>query len=396
MNKLIYVTSNVIKFRTLKNYLLNHKVDLSLERRSFDFQEIQAENSYEVVYNKIAQVENSIKIPFIVDDTSFYTKKYSGFPGVYTKYINQKLGIAGWKELFSDGDDILITTILGLYLYGEVHIFEGKLKGTLNFDYKKTFSRVNPLNDFIIPQGQSRILAECLKDKTFKDNRAKAFKKVTDFIDKSESSYDSKKIAEKWNIRAEKWNDCLHDQKYFVNYEDGYERFLEFARGIISKKRNISVLDIGCGTGAVTQFVYKIADPKYILGIDISENMISNAKRLNAKKIDFIKEDIFELGDGEFDLITSRGILVSDIPKVQVLDFFEKVNSLLKEGGIFIFDFLQKTDNENEALNKAEHVKTVFNLEQMTSIFEEVGLEILDFNIRDGMSRVGIIAVTKI
>jgi cyclopropane fatty-acyl-phospholipid synthase-like methyltransferase len=124
--------------------------------------------------------------------------------------------------------------------------------------------------------------------------------------------------------------------------------------------------------------------------------MISNAKRLNAKKIDFIKEDIFELGDGEFDLITSRGILVSDIPKVQVLDFFEKVNSLLKEGGIFIFDFLQKTDNENEALNKAEHVKTVFNLEQMTSIFEEVGLEILDFNIRDGMSRVGIIAVTKI
>ncbi len=397
MKKLVYVTSNYKKFETLQNYIQRKGLNISLEQREFDFQEIQAKDSVDIVYDKIAQVKDIISIPFLVDDTSFSTAKYDGFPGVYTKYINKKLGLEGWKKLFEEGDEISAVTVLGLYMYGDIYKFEGKLNGHVQFGTTSSFSKVNPLNDIIVPTGESQVLTDCLRMDNFSDHRVKALEEIIDFIADVENAYRKSRNStrKKWNERAETWEDCLVDENHFVNYEDGYERFLKFTENIVSKKRIESVLDVGCGTGTVAEFISRISNPKSILGVDVSEKMILEAKELYGGKIEFIAKDIFDLEDKKYDLITSRGILISDLPKTHTFDFFEKINNLLNEGGIFIFDYLQNINGSNE-LNSSQSKKSVFNLDQMISLANELNLQIIDFDVREGLSRVGVVAVTKI
>ena len=64
---------------------------------------------------------------------------------------------------------------------------------------------------------------------------------------------------------------------------------------IIKIKENIKILDVACGTGILENYLLKY-NPKEILGIDFSENMIKVAERKNNNcKVKYLCDDIFNL-----------------------------------------------------------------------------------------------------
>jgi SAM-dependent methyltransferase len=105
---------------------------------------------------------------------------------------------------------------------------------------------------------------------------------------------------------------------------EGYERYVgrwsrlvapEFLRGLgIPGGRNW--LDVGCGTGALTQAILDAASPARVVGVDPSEGFVAHARaHVTDKRADFRKGDAQALpvGDAEFDATVS-GLVLNFIP----------------------------------------------------------------------------------
>ena len=110
---------------------------------------------------------------------------------------------------------------------------------------------------------------------------------------------------------------------------------------ILASERNL-VVDLGCGTGTLTQMLYKKGYD--MIGIDNSEEMLSVAmekREASGDEILYLLQDMREL-----ELYSTVGTVVSVCDSVnyileedELLETFQLVNNYLYPGGIFIFDF---------------------------------------------------------
>jgi trans-aconitate methyltransferase len=73
-----------------------------------------------------------------------------------------------------------------------------------------------------------------------------------------------------------KWNAELYDQKHAFVYQFG-ENVLE----VLDVKPGERILDIGCGTGYLTQQIQNAG--AVVVGTDYSPEMIAQAKKLSPK-----------------------------------------------------------------------------------------------------------------
>lgn len=122
-----------------------------------------------------------------------------------------------------------------------------------------------------------------------------------------------------------------------------YNEWVLYIRKIMDKFSYIpkTILDLGCGTGTITQF---LAQKGYdTIGIDISEDMLlvakSKAKKLNLDIL-YLCQDItsFELY-GTVDCIISLCDTLNYITnELDLLKVFKLVNNYLEPNGLFIFD----------------------------------------------------------
>ncbi|MDR0723255.1 MAG: class I SAM-dependent methyltransferase [Treponema sp.] len=101
-----------------------------------------------------------------------------------------------------------------------------------------------------------------------------------------------------------------------------------------------TILDVGCGTGELTKKL--VSYSKEIIGIDISENMIHEAKkRNNDEKITYLKvsvEKYFEEADKTFDIIISIAAL-HHMDEEKILQMMK--NKLTRNGKIVILDLVK-------------------------------------------------------
>ncbi|MBO4623804.1 MAG: class I SAM-dependent methyltransferase [Bacilli bacterium] len=100
----------------------------------------------------------------------------------------------------------------------------------------------------------------------------------------------------------------------------------------IQLKKGDKVLDVGCGKGIITPFIYEITDT-LVKAIDISKNMIAGAKGLHpeANKYLFECADFYEYCDAQkYDFIIIYNAYPHFLDKLALKD---KAFSLLKENG---------------------------------------------------------------
>lgn len=134
------------------------------------------------------------------------------------------------------------------------------------------------------------------------------------------------------------------DPEFFSGYmalranESGFNTAVEepAVYSLLPSLEGLRILDIGCGFGRFVSFCLQ-KGASYILGTDISRNMISEAKkRIQDPRASFmvIPTEDFVADEGSFDLVVSSMCFhyVKNLRPV-----FEKVARSLRENGNFIF-----------------------------------------------------------
>lgn len=142
-------------------------------------------------------------------------------------------------------------------------------------------------------------------------------------------------------------------------YDDQMERFRDYENEVkiviekldVSEPNNLTVIDMGCGTGAFSIHASKFF--KKIDAVDVSEQMLKIAKsKANLKKIDNI--DFYHSGLLQFqpkekvDLVFSKWTL-HHLPDYWKQAALLNMNSMLKpEGILFLSDVVFKFDPDFE------------------------------------------------
>ncbi len=135
----------------------------------------------------------------------------------------------------------------------------------------------------------------------------------------------------------EKWGERIDSliKKYGVSKP---ERNVE---EVLASERNL-VVDLGCGTGTLTELMYQKGYD--MIGVDMSESMLNIAmekKEKSGAEILYLCQDMREL-----ELYSTVGTVLSVCDSLnyileddELLGIFSLVNNYLHPGGIFIFDF---------------------------------------------------------
>lgn len=176
------VTSNNGKIKEFTDIF--EKTHFNPVKTNIDYPEIQATSLEEVVDFGLNWLQKKTKAPFVIDDSGVFIDNFDGFPGIYTRYIYDTIGLKGILRQMEDVDNRTCTfrCVLGLLTdSGEKQKFVGECHGTLinelrgdgGFGYDPIF----------IPEGFDKTFAELAsEEKNSISHRGKAMRKLIDFL----------------------------------------------------------------------------------------------------------------------------------------------------------------------------------------------------------------------
>ena len=115
----------------------------------------------------------------------------------------------------------------------------------------------------------------------------------------------------------------------------GQNRYISFIAENI--KNSFKVLDAGCGTGFITNYLAQTYPDKQFVGVDFADSMdyaVKIKKQLQRPNLKFIKEDLTQFTtDDTFDTIICQGVL-HHIPDYK--QTLTRLKNMLTNNGIFI------------------------------------------------------------
>lgn len=136
----------------------------------------------------------------------------------------------------------------------------------------------------------------------------------------------------------EEWAEFIHQliKEYGISEPIRNEK-----TNLLDSEKNL-VLDLGCGTGTLTELLYRKGYD--MIGVDFSQEMLNIAmdkKEKSGSDILYLCQDMREL-----DLYSTIGTVISACDSVnylleddEVIETFRLINNYLYPGGMFIFDF---------------------------------------------------------
>lgn len=135
-----------------------------------------------------------------------------------------------------------------------------------------------------------------------------------------------------------------------------------------------TILDIGCGGGATLQRLLKRSQDAKVYGIDISEESVAKAKKVNTKVLDkqvFVTQGSAErlpYEDGMFDLVTAVETVYfwSNLP-----DCLQEVHRVLKPGGKFVI-MVEVVDSDSMWTSVVEGM-TAYSPEDLKTMLDDAG-----------------------
>ena len=133
----------------------------------------------------------------------------------------------------------------------------------------------------------------------------------------------------------EEWAEFIHELIKEYGISEVFGRDLQGEncsdkQKVLDSERNL-VLDLGCGTGTLTELLYRRGYD--MIGVDYSQDMLNIAMEKKAESgsdILYLCQDMREIEETEENEVEEAE---------EVEETFRRVNNYLYPGGIFIFDF---------------------------------------------------------
>ena len=197
----------------------------------------------------------------------------------------------------------------------------------------------------------------------------------------SQKVYSNKEIREiiKKMYTSTKW------EKFYFNVKWRKGSAIEFFESLVPNEGLI--IDIGCGTGILANFLTLKSNRRKIIGTDLDERRIESAKKtIMGKNIEFCVKDIGDLKINDCDAITIYDVIHHINPEMQ-LSLLKQCYSKLKKGGVLLIKDVDKkpilkyafvrtldqlTNVMHTTLGKLNFVKS----KKMTEILKSIGFEV--------------------
>lgn len=195
MKKIIFATNNLHKLEEVRHYLQESYEIVSLKEIGFN-EEIEEpyETLEENAHIKAKTIFDRFGLDCFADDTGLEVDALNGAPGVFSaRYAGPNCSfednvIKLLAEMKDQGNrKARFRTVISLYLNGQVHHFEGEVKGKIAYSTKG--SKGFGYDPIFIPEGFSTSFAEMnLDEKNTISHRGKAVKKLVDFLTQNPNS----------------------------------------------------------------------------------------------------------------------------------------------------------------------------------------------------------------
>ena len=182
--KIYLVTTNPGKIKEIRKYLEPEGVDVRILEGNFV--EIQSRSLEEVLNYGLYRFEkdHDVDQPFIKDDSGLFVEALSGFPGVYSSYVQETLGNDGILSLMEgvENRNATFKTVIGLRIPERgTSLFRGVCSGTISEEKRgKGGFGYDPI---FIPDGKNETFAEMsISDKNRISHRTRAIQGLMDYL----------------------------------------------------------------------------------------------------------------------------------------------------------------------------------------------------------------------
>ena len=144
--------------------------------------------------------------------------------------------------------------------------------------------------------------------------------------------------------------------------------------GLVDVQDGWTMLDIGCGGGATLQRLLKRSKNATVYGIDISEESVAKAKKVNADVLEkqvFVTQGSAEklpYKDGAFDLVTAVETVYF---WPNLANCLQEVRRVLKPGGRFAI-MVEVVDNDSKWTDVVEGM-TAYSPEELKNMLDDAG-----------------------
>jgi SAM-dependent methyltransferase len=120
------------------------------------------------------------------------------------------------------------------------------------------------------------------------------------------------RVRSRFTARAREFDDLYEDERLLVRLlRPGLFRRRQLAVETVAAYPNPSVLDVGCGSGRIGEFVLEAGAKRYV-GIDFAEPMLELARtrlRRYSDRAELVSGDFLEVPvDGRFEIVLALGL----------------------------------------------------------------------------------------
>jgi len=174
MKTIAFITSNKGKVAEASARLA--PLGYMVVQKNLGYPEIQADSLQEVAWFGIDYVRTRLRTTFFLEDSGLFIASLAGFPGVYSKYVYQTIGLQGVLRLLETKPDrsAVFRSVIAYAQPGQdPEVFVGECVGTIAKDARGTGGfGYDPI---FIPQGWTKTFAEVSpQEKNTVSHRGKA------------------------------------------------------------------------------------------------------------------------------------------------------------------------------------------------------------------------------
>ncbi len=178
------VTGNRHKFEEAKNILNEYNINLKL-LNDIRKNEIQSESLEEIALNAAINAFEKAHVPLAVDDSGLFIEALNGFPGPYSRFTYDTIGVEGILRLLkgSTNRKAYFMTVVAAVIPPLTIVSKGIVKGHIaasprgrgGFGFDPIF----------VPEGWNKTFAEAgMSEKNAVSHRARAFRGLARILDK--------------------------------------------------------------------------------------------------------------------------------------------------------------------------------------------------------------------